>query len=285
MQAIMLAADGSSELNCIDKEYPSCFRKPKFSELHYIIYEDQDIPDAINLEFIQYNQVGRIPSIHYLFEPEIDRNSDLLIYVEEGVKEVNIEVACNNETTDGSWKYWTNNTYTAYTSDAFVQWTTDSVTANVSNVSNYKYQIQQPCPPETEEQKCERLAKEEVAKEAVRVANEKYAEEQKRKNELRVLSEKRALELLLDNLDDNQKEIYEKTGAIYVKPPSGRQYQIDGKSGTIYELNSAGKKISSICIHPQQSFPLADSILAKKLMFEICEEEARKIGNFSDCRA
>ena len=279
MQAIMLAADGSSELNCIDKEY-SCFRRPELSEFCHL-KEDQDIPD-IRLEVIQYNRVGRISSPNYLFEPEINRDSDLLIYVQEGVKEVNIEVACNNETTDGSWKYWATTAYTAYTSGAFVQWTNDSTTVNVGNVSNYKYQIQQPSPPETEEQKCERLAKEEVAKEAVRVANEKRAEEQKRLKELRVLSEKRALELLLDNLDVNQKEIYEKTGAIPIKAPSGRQYQIDGKSASIYELDSTGKRISSICIHPQQSFPLADSILAKKLMFEICEEEARKIGNFSN---
>jgi len=281
MQAIMLAADGSSELNCIDKEYP-CFKRVKLPESSYY-KEDQDQDSLVEVGVIQYNQVGRISSTNYLFEPEINRDSDLVIYIEEGVKEVSVRVVCNNETSDNSWRYWTNNTYTAYTSGAFVQWTTDSATANVGGCTLVcqKQQLRQ----ETEEQKCERLVKEEVAKEAVRVAAEELKKEQKRLKELRELSEKRALELLLDNLDGNQKEIYEKTGAIPVKPPSGRQYQIDGKSGTIYELNSAGKKISSICIHPQQSFPLADSILAKKLMFEICEEEARKIGNFSDCRA
>jgi hypothetical protein len=279
MQAVMLAADGSSELNCIDGDYPY-FKRVKLPESSYY-KEDQDIP--VKLEYIQYNQVGRITLPNYLFEPEINRHSDLLIYVEKGVKEVHVEVAYNNETTDGSWRCWASNSYVTHTSDAFIQWTSDTACSIDNDATNFNFVFpKQQLSQETEEQKRERLAREE----AVRVAVEKRAEEQKRENELRTLSEKKALELLLDNLDINQKEIYEKTGAITVKPPSGRQYQIDGKSGSIYELNSDGRKVKSICIHPQHySFPLGDAILAKKLMFEICEEEARKIGHFSDCSA
>ncbi len=96
-------------------------------------------------------------------------------------------------------------------------------------------------------------------------------------------AEEKALQLLLENLTENQAEIFKVTGAIPIESPSGRKYKINkGASRNIEEIDEKGIRKAHLCFHPcDYAIPVHDVMLAQKLMLEVCEEDARKIANFS----
>jgi len=215
--------------------------------------------------------------VTYTFRHKIE---DFFIFADENIKEVKITVANGGTSDDSSqtyvniiWNNWTADNHESYTNGVFKYWMGESNGTGTTIVNNC---YQTPVHKETEEEKKLRLVKEEQWKKEA----EEREKENRRRLEMRKIAEDRAFQLLLDHLTENQKEIYTKTGCIPIKGSLGGDFQID-KMGSIYEVDKLGKKINSICIHPQEEFPMGDVILSKKLFFEICEEEARKVGHFN----
>ncbi len=124
---------------------------------------------------------------------------------------------------------------------------------------------------ETEEQKQLRLALEEIARETEKLRLEKQKQ-----------AEEKALQLLLDNLEENQVEIFKKTGCFVVTGQSGKKYKINkGRVRNVEELREDGTSERRMCFHPELLVPDYDTMLAQKLMLELNEPEARRIANFS----
>ena len=189
--------------------------------------------------------------------------------------------------TSDTWSTWTSDHYytaTSPTSTVWVKWASCD-TASASTISytthtwegwNEKYVAYEP-PVRTEEQvrrdeeyrqRMEQLAREEA---------KRRDEENKRRQE----AEEKALQLLLENLTENQAEVYKATGAIPIECSSGRKYHIrKGIAQNVHELNEKGETARRLCFHPT-GCPVHDVMLAQKLMLETCEEDARRIANFS----
>ena len=124
--------------------------------------------------------------------------------------------------------------------------------------------------PETEEQKQIRLIVEEAAKETEKLRLEKQKQ-----------AEEKAMQLLLDNLEENQVEIFKKTGCFVVTGQSGKKYKINkGRVRNVEELRVDGTTERRMCFHPELYVPDYDTMLAQKLMLELNESEARRIANF-----
>ena len=170
-----------------------------------------------------------------------------------------------NNTTDGTysaWNYWAGNKTTSAVASTWVYWN-DSATYIPCNLQ-FKDQHLVSWEPETEEQKQLRL-----------VAEQEWLEKQRQ-------AEEKALQLLLDNLEENQVEIFKKTGCFVVTSQSGKKYRINkGRSSNVEELKEDGTTEKRMCFHPELWVPDYDTMLAQKLMLEFSEQEARRVANFS----
>jgi len=173
-------------------------------------------------------------------------------------------------TTTETWGGWCNS-YHYYTT------TCTSTSSNTTNQAWNCWQnviVYQPQPIR------ERTAEERQRDEEERI---RLAELAKERAEQAKIAEEKALQLLLENLTENQAEIFKMTGAIPVVCPSGRKYKIKkGKSRNIIELGERDQTKAFLCFQPcDYDIPVYDVMLAQKLMLEVCEEDARMIANFS----
>lgn len=174
----------------------------------------------------------------------------------------------DNNSTNGTYNYSTSNYptggYTVSSNNFYIG-------VPYQFVGEYRgYQIITPI-PETEEQKQVRLIAEEVARETEKLYLEKQTQ-----------AEEKALQLLLDNLEENQVEIFKKTGCFVVTGQSGKKYKINkGRVRNVEELRIDGTPERRMCFHPELFVPDYDTMLAQKLMLELNEPEARRIANFS----
>lgn len=161
--------------------------------------------------------------------------------------------SCDTTSTWGVWSQWSNTTANTW----------------------YIWQGAIPCQPIKERTKEERQRDEEE-----RIRLEELAKEKESQGRI---AEEKALQLLLENLTENQAEIFKVTGAIPIESPSGRKYKINkGASRNIEEIDEKGIRKAHLCFHPcDYAIPVHDVMLAQKLMLEVCEEDARKIANFS----
>uniref|UniRef100_A0A6M3L1V4 Uncharacterized protein n=1 Tax=viral metagenome TaxID=1070528 RepID=A0A6M3L1V4_9ZZZZ len=180
--------------------------------------------------------------------------------------------ANSNVTTNGTclaWNYWVDYGNASTAANTWVYWN-DSTTYIPCNLQ-FKDQHLVSWEPETEEQKQLRLVSEELA----RVAEQERLEKQRQ-------AEEKALQLLLDNLEENQVEIFKKTGCFVVTSQSGKKYRINkGRSSNVEELKEDGTTEKRMCFHPELWVPDYDTMLAQKLMLEFSEQEARRVANFS----
>ena len=150
-----------------------------------------------------------------------------------------------DSTTDGTWYRWSDGSY-----------------------NNPAYIVQPALTATQVKQLEEQRQKEEMER--------KHREENKR------IAEERALQLLLENLDGNQKAVYESTKAIPIKAKSGCLYRINkGRAGNVEQVDEKGVQLKKLCFHPIENVPDFDVMLAQKLMLECCEEEVLRIANFS----
>jgi len=93
----------------------------------------------------------------------------------------------------------------------------------------------------------------------------------------------RAERLLLDNLNEAQRVMYARAKKIIVKgQETGDEYEISlGRSRNIRVLGGDGKYKRTLCAHPAEAVPNADTVLAQKLMLECAEREFLRIANVS----
>lgn len=184
--------------------------------------------------------------------------------------------SCATTSTWGGWCSYDNyQTSAASSGMVWVRWSTETASTTTTDNTWHTWQdgiVYQPIQERTEEQRRrdeeERIRMEELAKE---------------KESQRKIAEEKALQLLLENLTENQAEIFKMTGAIPIESPSGRKYKINkGTSRNIEEVDEKGTRKAHLCFHPcDYAIPVHDVMLAQKLMLEVCEEDARKIANFS----
>ena len=204
--------------------------------------------------------------------------------------------AYSNSTTDCTWTVWTGSdsgTSAAYTTASTWNYWNDNSTATTtgitctddswyywtgSNVQEVRYV--QP-----------KLTKEQIEAQALEA--KKRAEEmaerlkqieatRKEKERLEKEAEARALVTLKENLDQEQIENLEKGSFIMVSVNSGNRYKINkGRVRNIEQVDAEGKRLRFLCVHPKDNVPNYDTMLSQKLMLEHCEDEVRKIANFS----
>lgn len=101
---------------------------------------------------------------------------------------------------------------------------------------------------------------------------------------------RRARDLLLSLLSDDQRRTYEQSGYfIVVGGRSGRRYRINGTSyaGNVDLLSHANDNEveATLCGHCDASIPLGDQLLAQKVMLEIDEPAYLKLANRRQRRA
>lgn len=123
---------------------------------------------------------------------------------------------------------------------------------------------------ETEEQRAERLRREEEAQ------------------RLRIEAENKSLEILKDNLDERQSDLFEREGKIVVDKISHRYVIEKGYSFNI-RVERAKKAwlsgrvgydtIGKICFGPRGNLPIYDHMLAQKVALESVEREALSVAN------
>jgi hypothetical protein len=132
------------------------------------------------------------------------------------------------------------------------------------------------------------LTKEELKAEKKRIeaqkqreveAEKRRKEEEKRKKAASV----RARELLMANLNENQRKQFEKNGWFVVEGgKSKKSYKVLGDrwAGNVHELCKDKEKIvASLCAHTQTDIPIEDNLLTQKLMLETSEEDFLRIAN------
>ncbi len=188
-----------------------------------------------------------------------------------------------------TWGIWTSSNCTTYIADSasntiWGTWSGDTLRINPTTSSTcwsnwIFYGDGTVVPGQINGQQVQPLPEEERQRyEQERIRMEELARERKRKVKE---AEEKALQLLLENLTENQAEIFKLIGAIPVECQSGRKYHIrKGISGNVHELNEKGETARRLCFHPTDC-PVYDVMLVQKLMLESCEEDARKIANFS----
>jgi hypothetical protein len=194
-----------------------------------------------------------------------------------------------------AWQYWctTSGTSTTSANQTWEQWcgmdsgaTNNEATSNDSTTgSNSEYVwtrwIAQYPPPEridvsdtpvrTEEQRAEFEANRNRI-EAERVA--KYTEAAKEKKE----ADRRAIELLRSQLNEEQLANYDLDGS-FVVVAGRKRYRLKGAG--VDELDKNDKRIATHCIHPsyKDNIPMADTVLAKKLLLDADPKEFLRIAN------
>lgn len=132
-------------------------------------------------------------------------------------------------------------------------------------------------------------AEERQALETQRAADRVLYEAQRKANEAEETKARERAEILLQqSLDEKQRAELKANGFfeldVISKNGDRRRYRIHRKwSASIQQVDpSSGKRLKTLCIHPGMSVPIADSMLAQKLMLESgMEDELLRIANHS----
>lgn len=174
----------------------------------------------------------------------------------------------NVTTASSAWTAWTV-TATSSSDNIWVQWTSACTDASVS-MGNLARAIQ----PETEEQRQGREQRETEA----RVQREKEIRE-------REVAKQKAEALLLSMLDPEQtKELQEKNSFVLVSELANRYRIRRGRSMNVDQLDTEGKKIATLCAHPREAVPDADTMVAQMLMLTNHEQDFLRVANRSPVR-
>jgi hypothetical protein len=153
--------------------------------------------------------------------------------------------------TSSTWDNWNSPTASAYSSGTWIYWTaltpTTSCTSTTYSTSNVW-----------------------VSWVDIRAEKEKAKEEKARQLLKEVLTEDQDAQLTKDGY-------FELTSI-----KSGKRYRIKkGFSMNVEELDKDGKRLRSMCFHPNVHVHHYDNMAIQKLMLENDEEEARKVANFN----
>lgn len=92
----------------------------------------------------------------------------------------------------------------------------------------------------------------------------------------------RAKELLLEHLDEEQRDRFERHKRFRVRGSHGGVYDICHQTvQRIEEVGERDRVLGTYCIHAGGYVPEPDNMLAKKLMIEADEERFLAIANYS----
>ncbi len=93
-------------------------------------------------------------------------------------------------------------------------------------------------------------------------------------------ADRRAEELLVAHLDDEQKAEYAADKSFRVTARGGRRYRIHRLwSGHVTRLGDDGRPVERLCAHPRVTVPLPDNQLLAKLMLENDPEAFHRVAN------
>lgn len=154
--------------------------------------------------------------------------------------------------------FWTASTTSVAATGSWINWADSSIT--IQTVEN---------PPETEEQRARR---EERA--------EQWRQQQVERTEQRRIASERAMELLLEVLDAEQKAELEAEDRFHVVSSNGGLYEVRrGRQHNVFELDEQRRRRREFCITYPADIPDADILVSQKLMLEAHEEELHRIAN------
>lgn len=184
----------------------------------------------------------------------------------------------------GAWSQWnqyfTGNSITACSTDAWQTWTSSSTTAITNCTIVYQqsdYVYREPTPEEQAKQ------------------DREYAEVLMREREQRRLAAEREREshvvaeaLLESMLTDLQREQVKAFRYFTVEgSKTKRRYRVrtdHTRHGNIIELDEKGEPIRSYCVAPSGGIPLADALLGQKLCIEYNEDHFLEKANMTPIR-
>lgn len=136
---------------------------------------------------------------------------------------------------------------------------------------------------------------------AARIRDEEHDARRRKEDAARLEADRKAEVLLLRHLSDAQRAEYVATGAFMVVLGSGARYRIKkGWAGNVQRAeplqmqdNADGRielsandfnPVEQFCIHPVDSVPFCDNMLAQKLLLEADETNFRRIANVTQLR-
>jgi hypothetical protein len=113
----------------------------------------------------------------------------------------------------------------------------------------------------------------------------RYQEQQAKIYLERNAAEERAEKLLRENLSAKQREELSSQGFFTLQTFTDgerRIYRIRrGRSRNVEQVTESGQRIKTLCAHPIEMVPDADTMLAQKLMLEAAETDFLRIANHS----
>ena len=200
--------------------------------------------------------------------------------------------------TDATWSGWTSTTTTCTTSSTWVDWngttsaydpgtwvywtvsTTSGATPTVTYSNVWATWVDNgyivSSPKETAEERRTREQRDAEYRAELERQAKIRAEKEKAKEE-------KARQLLKEVLTEDQDAQLTKDGYFELTSiKSGKRYRIKkGFSMNVEELDKDGKRLRSMCFHPNVHVHHYDNMAIQKLMLENDEEEARKVANFN----
>ena len=154
-----------------------------------------------------------------------------------------------------AWEMWCEGVTTATASSTWCYWNTGS--------SIQAHRVEAPCrwaqPAETAAQR----------------------ERRKKLAEGSAAAEEKAKQLLLESLDEQQRQEYGASKKFHVVSASGQRYEVDcrKKMHNVFRLDEQGKPKTEYCIYQKGDCPLPDNHLAQKLLLEADEGEFLRLAN------
>ena len=183
-------------------------------------------------------------------------------------------------TANDVWNNWTTGTGTALT-DTWSIWSDSTTGANTT--ITYGNAIWAGWSQAIEESKAQKKARLKQEREWAAQAEERRRLAAIESERLRVAQAEavaKAEVLLREHLAEPQRADYDRLKEFLVKAQSGRTYRIKkGWSGNVELLDDEGAAIMRFCIHPSESCPDQDNMLAQKLLLESDEDAFDRIAN------
>lgn len=173
-----------------------------------------------------------------------------------------------------TWKFWNNTSTTTLSANMVTTWTewnrTRSIYLPISGITIDGVELQgvrharvMPLPELTPE----------------------AAENVRKMKEGRAAAAGKAERLLLEHLDDEQREEYRQHRRFHLTSQSGRRYCLQhGRMHNVFQVDEHGNRLVELCAHVRDQVPDADNLLAQKIHLEHNEEAFIALANRWDLR-
>lgn len=167
-----------------------------------------------------------------------------------------------------TWRTWVDSGLSTASSGSNTVW----ISWCGSDTSDQWTGLYQPHKLTVEQQEQRRLQREEAERQRKEHARKKAEANEK------------ALALLCGMLTQEQREQLNTMSAFEVETERAKYRIKRGRFGNVEELDADGRIIARYCIHPRQSVPDADTMLAQKLMLETDEAAFLRMANKTQIR-